>query len=383
MKNLISYVAALGAALSFTTACGGNSQLSSTTTSDAGDTVDGASVGDSGPGIPFSSDGQAPPICVSGTVCKGTCVDLTQDPGNCGACADDCTGGSCLNGLCMLASGQAYPGAIVVGRDSVYFGTSAQSQDALMKVPLAGGAPSVVAPEAAFALAVDESSVYWSTGGAIRTLPVAGGAAISLATTGGGVYAIALDQTNLYFSESYGGGLVERVTLDGGALTPLAPAQSLPLGIAVSGGNAYWVDAPIGDGGGAVMSAPTAGGTPVVVAAAPSTPLGGVPAVVTDGANVYWIASSADSGGGGDILRAPCTGGDASLFQTANALALAIDATNLYWADGTNAIFAAPLGGGAVVTIAIGQDGPLGIAVDSTDVYWTSASAGAVMKAPK
>jgi hypothetical protein len=89
--------------------------------------------------------------------------------------------------------------------------------------------------------------------------------------------------------------------------------------------------------------------------------------------NTWMVAGDggADGGGSGvDVTRLAAGPG--------NAVAIAIDATNVYWAtqadqndDGT--IMSVPIGGGAVITLATGQD-PVGLAVDATTVYWTSNS---------
>ncbi len=53
-------------------------------------------------------------------------------------------------------------------------------------------------------------------------------------------------------------------------------------------------------------------------------------------------------------------------------MAIAVNATSVYWADSdAGAVMKEPVGGGTLTTLASGQDGPSGIALDSKSVYWT------------
>jgi hypothetical protein len=66
---------------------------------------------------------------------------------------------------------------------------------------------------------------------------------------------------------------------------------------------------------------------------------------------------------------------------------VATDGKNVYVAaTGTGTVFQVPVGGGPVVTLASGQDQPIGIAVYGADVYWTNEASGTkngtVMKVP-
>jgi hypothetical protein len=80
-------------------------------------------------------------------------------------------------------------------------------------------------------------------------------------------------------------------------------------------------------------------------------------------------------------------------------VALAVDATSVYWTERgpglapvalTGTVKKAPLAGGAPTTLASGLDNPYGLALDGTDVFWVNAGHGdmsgytscSVMKAP-
>jgi hypothetical protein len=65
----------------------------------------------------------------------------------------------------VLASGQAYPAATAVDATSIYW--TAEGDGTVMKLPLAGGTPTVLAsvpgsPGAGKGIAVDATSVYWT-----------------------------------------------------------------------------------------------------------------------------------------------------------------------------------------------------------------------------
>jgi hypothetical protein len=64
-------------------------------------------------------------------------------------------------------------------------------------------------------------------------------------------------------------------------------------------------------------------------------------------------------------------------------LALAVDATNVYWTNNNTVMKAALAGGAAPVMLASGQHTAAGIAVDATSVYWADYGAGAIMKLAK
>lgn len=103
--------------------------------------------------------------------------------------------------------------------------------------------------------------------------------------------------------------------------------------------------------------------------------------------DVYW-ANMAIPGEGqyhSGIKKVPKASGQETFEMDGPwVMAIALDSTHLYWADGV-AILRKPLGGDTVTKVAENQPVEAGaaIAVDSTSVYWALPDLGTVMKGTK
>jgi hypothetical protein len=188
-----------------------------------------------------------------------TSLYFTVDPGG------SPTGGSVqkmpLAGgpVTTLASGLLSPQGIAVDPSFVYW--ASEFGDTITRLPLGGGTPVTLLSgvTGALGVAVDGSAIYFSriSGGAVWKAPLSGGAptllASSTTTPNDGAVGIAVRATNLYFG-TYSA--VEEVSIAGGAVTTLVTGQNDAIAVAVDDTFLYWTNLY----GGGLMRKPLAGG---------------------------------------------------------------------------------------------------------------------------
>lgn len=359
------------------------------------------------------------------------CIDLRNDPLNCGACGHDCLGAPCVAGTCgptptVLASGQQGPSALAVDATNVYWvnvlpqaaGSAGHSQVMRCAIAGCGNAPSILwdGLYPVDHLAVERGAVWWPTGpGGVVSAPFGqnpnvltcavggcGNAPTSLITSTGVIYAFAVDGARAYWT-SVGGNVSScALTGCGNAPTTVFADSFQSFALAVNSQRVYWADE-----GRDLQSCPLGGctGTPTLLgAASPVTS-----ALAADEAHVYWIEQGAAMGGGklgpvtqytnGEVLECPiagCNGSPLVLAQYASWLggaALAVDATSVYWSseDGSGTygeIVRCAIGGCGGKPTPVGATtgrgyGTPGVAVDATHVFWTDRIRGAVMMTAK
>jgi hypothetical protein len=182
-------------------------------------------------------------------------------------------------------------------------------------------------------------------------------------------------------SENCGGcGLACGACTGGECVTTLASDQYFPNGIAVDSSGVYWGES-LNDS--LVLRVGLAGGaiTTLVVGSSQA-----IWSLATNVDSVFWTAGTENAKG--VVMAQPKAGGvPVTLISEQNYESsyggLAVSATDLYWAAGTNpqeAVMAMPLGGGAPLTVASGQSAQQ-VAIDATSIYWTDIIGTTVMKA--
>lgn len=308
------------------------------------------------------------------------CGDTTIDPQNCGACGHSCQGGACTASTCqpVLLASSSNANAMAVDATNVYW---IDGYGSVMKVPLAGGAAQTVVSSQAldWVIAVDATNVYYveAEGTVVTKAPIDGSSPpvmLCALGNGGGALGIGVDATSVYVLTDALESAVVKVPIGGGPATPLFAGGVNPQGgMAMTATNIFWTGTPIA--GTDVMTVPISGGT------ASSFSLGSQAAsgIATDGSSVYWTIVN------GGVLKQSVVGskpiptavGDGKV----DAVSMVVDEKSVYWTDRvSNAVMSVPIDGGAITTLASGQQ-PFGIAVDARSVYWTDS--GKVMKVAK
>ena len=150
-------------------------------------------------------------------------------------------------GTGVLVAAESSPFRITVTPTGIFY-LKYTNMDAVMKVPLSGGTPVVLAAIAndtqdAFDIVADTTDVYWTMSSAGKVLKVSqnGGPIITLASGQGWGFALAIDQSDVYFGADLCS--IRRVPKSGGAVTLLTNGQGGYVhDMVVDDQAVYWVD---------------------------------------------------------------------------------------------------------------------------------------------
>jgi hypothetical protein len=308
--------------------------------------------------------------CAGNGCCSGGCVDVSNDPSNCGTCGNSCGTANCVGGMCtgavVLVTGESSPVGLSQDTLNLYWADAAGS---IMTVAKAGGTatPIVANQQSAAITGTDGSTLYWITNVA-NTGKLAyadGDVAISLVTGLNGPSVLAVGSTNnIYWAEAGGLFFAPKGT---GARTRVSTSSTV-LNIYLDSANAYWFDR----GASLVASAPLG-----------TTSAGTLTSGIADIRGLSGFGSLLYLARTSEIQSLPTGGGTpTTLVSNVAPYSLAVDATGLYWASLTGGtIQTTPLAGGNAVTLVSNQSSPDFVLVDSTSVYWIAGSS--IMKVAK
>jgi len=201
---------------------------------------------------------------------------------------------------------------------------------------------------------------------------------------------IAVDATNVYWADQpFQGGAILQLPIGGGtpttvvSISSVAPEPTLDA-FAIQGSSVYWANSADGDNT-VILQAPVGGGAATTLASEPTfIPVG----LAANATNIVWATEGTEGTAAGTVVTVPLAGGAATTLATnQSAIAVAVDATNVYWKS-DQSVIKAPLAGGAIVTLCTLSASTAGaafnIAVDATTVYWTGrdGTTGTLMKVP-
>ena len=209
---------------------------------------------------------------------------------------------------------------------------TASDSGGLRKLPVNGATPTVLyepnGADVPRSIALGGGYVYWGSGdGSIKRLPVDGGvpAVVSPAVTGTDVFAMAVDDANVYWIEANPSTMVLRkAPLAGGASTLLFTGTSALMRIAVSGAYVYVTQQgqsltpdgngkPIGEGA-VIKLRIDESEPPVEIASNQPFAIG----IAADASGVYWGGGTEFENWGAPVNRLPAGGNQAVALASLN-----------------------------------------------------------------
>jgi hypothetical protein len=230
------------------------------------------------------------------------------------------------------------------------------NQGAVVSSPIAGGTPGTLAlsQDAPGPMALDDAAVYWMAGNTtfgdagpsaaqILSVPLGGGTVHTLLSGMGSPYAIAAGHGLVAFaSQSGAGATISVLPREGGTPTMLATTERSVAGIALDATNVYWTEASspatdISTSDGSVRFVPLAGGMPTTLASGQTGP----GPILVVGSTLFWSTASFfdnfNSSNNAAIWSLPVAGGrpTAVVNNGAEISAFTVDAAHVAWADGS------------------------------------------------
>ncbi len=271
----------------------------------------------------------------------------------------------------VIASGLNGPSDLVVDAANVYW--TGWYDGTVSKTGISGGPATILASEGSYnyasGIAIDASNVYWTEygSGKIQSVPIGGGTVTTIASGLDGPGILKLQSGSLYCIES---GAIIKVDIASGVTTTLAAGStsySIAGDIAMDATNLYWTDIY----GGTIKKVGINGGSVITLATGLYQP----GPIAVDSSSVYW------SEGSGGIKKTSINGGAVTIIAGASSAGdLAVDSGYVYWSENNSgdsswSVRKVRISGGEITTLGHGQFNSYSssikaLAIDSSSIYW-------------
>ena len=236
----------------------------------------------------------------------------------CTASGLGCEDGASRSQRRVLATNQSFPYTMLATDDALFWG----GQTA-MQVSLDDATANVIGTPNAGALAMAHNSerLFWATSSEIWSAARAGGEPELISSDHRCVFAMAADETRVYWASVLGDTILAWDAVTGEQLV-IADDQPSPRALEISDGRLYWAT-----GAGTIASADRDGDDRHTVAEQDSWPAD----LVVVGDDIYWATSD------GAVVHATAAGGDAETIAQGDPIrgfgaVLAVDGDGIYWA---------------------------------------------------
>jgi hypothetical protein len=263
-------------------------------------------------------------------------------PASAGAAADagptgyieECSKQGCDAGSFVLASKQGTPYYLAVDDTRVYFTTWDDGAIRAISKYAAGTPATIVSGlQHPFYIALDANTIYWVDfdQGTVESCPKTGCGNVPkvLASGQSSPQGLAVGGTTVYWST---GSTIMSVPTDGGAVTQLVGGQDHPGAITVAAPYVYW---SANSTNGAILRCTVGACDAGTVATGFQYPA----QIAVDGPDLYWIASGLPASASGVLMQLRGDGGAPVTLAASQPYphALAIDGTTIYWVNAGSA----------------------------------------------